>query len=80
VRMNYRVHLSSVRGFREVNLDIVALDKDNKPILAVYVGRRKERKVMKYKLTKVHYLELADEESLGSFISLFIEKYAELLY
>jgi hypothetical protein len=80
VHMNHVVTLSnSVRGYQRVTLDIAVL-KEGKPILAAYVGPRKQRKITKYKLTKVPFLELAQEEDLARFIELFIRKLSEIIY
>jgi len=80
VRMNYRVKLSpSVRGFSQVNLDIVALDHKGVPFVALCIGPRKDRKLLKYKLAKVQFFELADEEKspevLEKFIGVYINKF-----
>ena len=80
VQLNYRVRLSSVRGFQQINLDIVALNKDKKPFLAIYIGPKKERKLMKYKLTHIRFLELASEDQIVSVVAQFIEIYIDRFY
>jgi hypothetical protein len=81
VRLNHRVPLSgSVKGYQRINLDIVALDKEGNPFLAIYIGPRKERKLLKYKLTKVQFLELSDKDLIADVVEKFLEIYISKWY
>ncbi len=80
VRLNYRVRLSSVKGYQQINLDIVALNQKKEPFLAIYIGPKKERKLIKYKMTKVRYLELCDEDDIGPVVEQFLEIYIDRFY
>ena len=81
VRLNYRVPLSnSVKGYQRINLDVVALGKDKKPFLAIYMGRKKERKLIKYRMTKIPFIELSDESRLPAVIEEFLGIYIDKWY
>lgn len=80
VKLNHRVRLSSVVGYQQVNLDIVAMDRSGAPVVALYVGPHKERKLIKYKMTKVRFLELASEDRLGSVLDQFTQIYIDKFY
>lgn len=81
VKLNHRVPLSgSVKGYQRINLDIVAIDKEGKPFLALYIGPKKERKLIKYKLTKVQFLELASEDRITDVVEKFLDIYIQKWY
>jgi len=80
VQLNHRVRLSSVKGFQQINLDIVAVNAEKKPFIAIYIGPKKERKLMKYKLTHIQYLELSDESRISSVVEQFLQIYIDKFY
>ncbi len=81
VKLNHRIYLSnSVRGYQRINLDIVAVDREGKPFQALYVGPKKERKLLKYRLTKIPFLELASEDRIADVVEKFLDIYISKWY
>jgi len=76
VTMSYRVLLSGVRGYKRVSLDIVYL-AGNVPMAAFYTGPIKERKILKYRMSKIRFFTIESmdkfEEMYGEFISWYLK-------
>ena len=79
VEMNKRVRVSDFRGYKALNMDIVILDKDW-PVLGLMVGPIKQRKLMKYSMSKIPFLTIEDEEDLEDKLKDIYKRYANSLF
>ncbi len=80
VSIGYRKPLASgVRGFKVVVLDIVVYYGDD-PVAAFYVGDDKPRKLAKYKMAKIKFFKIKDENEIHNIINTFIIWHTKKFY
>jgi len=79
VTLNYRLSLSyPLRGYQIVVLDLVVLGmKGDSPIAVFYIGPEKNRKLIKYRLTKLPIFTVPSLSDLPEVMGEFYKWYSQ---
>jgi len=76
VSLDKRISLGPNRGYQVVTLDVVIEDQ-NGPIVAFYIGPDKQRKLIKYRMTKIKFFKVPDTLTLRDSLVYFWEWYTD---
>ena len=79
VSMNKKISISDHRGYKSLNLDIVIMDKDW-PVIAILVGKPKERKKVKYSMSKLSYVIIEEEADIPEKLEEVYKRYSNSLF